>query len=59
MKAVRRKIEIIMARKGMQGKDIKIPKSTMQNIPGRIILVNQKKRLLNRNVRRSLTRRKV
>ena len=34
MKADRRKIEIIMARKGIKGKDIKIPKSTMQNVLG-------------------------
>ena len=32
MKADRRRIEIIMARKGKKGKDIKIPKSTMWNI---------------------------
>ena len=34
MKGDRRKIEIIMARKGKKGKDIKIPKSTMQNVLG-------------------------
>lgn len=34
MKAVRQKIEIIMARKGIKGKDIKIPRSTMQNVLG-------------------------
>ena len=34
MKAVRQKIEIIMARKGIKGKDINIPKSTMQNVLG-------------------------
>lgn len=32
MKGDRRKIEIIMARKGKKGKDIKIPQSTMQNV---------------------------
>lgn len=34
MKGDRRKIEIIMARKGKKGKDIKIPNSTMQNVLG-------------------------
>lgn len=34
MKAVRQKIEIIMARKEIKGKDIKIPRSTMQNVLG-------------------------
>lgn len=32
MKAVRQKIEIIMARKGLKRKDIKISQSTMWNI---------------------------